>query len=229
MHNPYEKQQGRWPDRGALPDGTHLGERSYPRDRGEQGDFAYRSERGYQGEQRAESGRVYQGDRGYQGDRTYQGERWYQNARGYQTDRGYQVSNPSNLEQSNRTGQRARDSYYASGPSDSTHPTQSPAARQGPGEPPGPSPWAVAGLLGKGPKGYTRSDERIHEEVAELLSQGHLDASGIEVAVKEGEVILQGTVASGHDRRLAEELIEHCRGVKDIDNRLKVGRDPRAP
>ena len=32
---------------------------------------------------------------------------------------------------------------------------------------------------GKGPKGYVRSDERIHEEVAELLSQGHLDASGI--------------------------------------------------
>ena len=229
MQNPHEYPQRRPPARGPLREGAHLGERTYPRDGGEQGDFAYHSDRGYQGDRGADSSRVYQGDRGYQGDRAHPGERWYQNARGYQTDRGYQVGNFPNLEQSNRTGRRTQDSYYASGPTDSTNPTQSPAARQGPGEAPGTYRGRSAELVGKGPKGYARSDERIHEEVVECLSQGHLDASGIEVAVKEGVVILQGAVASRPDRRLAEELVEHCRGIKDIDNRLKVELDPRAP
>lgn len=78
--------------------------------------------------------------------------------------------------------------------------------------------------MGKGPKGYTRSDERIEEEVAQRLAEGYLDSSEIEVTVKNGEVSLQGTVGSKDDRRLAEDLIEHCFGVKDVDNRLKVRR-----
>lgn len=168
-----------------------------------------------------------EGDRGYQGDRAYPGERWYQNDRGYQTDCGYQVCYPPNLDQSNRTGHKAQDLQHAPGPSDSTHPTRSPAARQGPGDAPGRRWPRFAELFGKGPKGYTRSDERIYEEVAERLSEGHLDASGVIVSVKDGEVILQGLVASGRDRRLAEELIESCRGVRDIDNRLKVQREQR--
>lgn len=75
---------------------------------------------------------------------------------------------------------------------------------------------------GKGPKGYVRSDERIHEEVCELLSDGHLDASDIDVTVKDAEVTLMGTVCDRRTKRLAEELLEGVRGIKDIQNQLKV-------
>ena len=77
-------------------------------------------------------------------------------------------------------------------------------------------------FAGKGPKGYVRSDERIHEEVCELLSEGHLDASDIDVAVKDAEVTLRGTVCDRRTKRLAEELVEGVRGIKDIQNQLKV-------
>jgi osmotically-inducible protein OsmY len=76
--------------------------------------------------------------------------------------------------------------------------------------------------IGKGPKGYTRTDERILEEIHERLSMGYLDASEIEVSVKGGEVTLKGTVTSKTERRNAEDAIEDVVGVKEVDNRLKV-------
>jgi hypothetical protein len=77
-------------------------------------------------------------------------------------------------------------------------------------------------FLGKGPKGYTRSDERIREEICERLSEGYLDASDIEVVVQDGEVTLTGSIADRRTKRLAEELADGVRGVKDIENRLKL-------
>jgi len=77
-------------------------------------------------------------------------------------------------------------------------------------------------FVGKGPKGYARSDERIREDICELLSEGHLDASDIEVVVTGGEVTLSGTVSDRQTKRLAEEITDSAQGVKDIENRLKV-------
>jgi osmotically-inducible protein OsmY len=82
----------------------------------------------------------------------------------------------------------------------------------------------IAEHIGKGPKGYSRTDERIQEEVHERLAFGYLDASDIEVTVKNGEVVLKGTVHSKADRRIAEDAIEDVVGVKEVDNRLKVKR-----
>jgi len=79
-------------------------------------------------------------------------------------------------------------------------------------------------FIGKGPKGYMRSDERIREEVCELLSQGYLDASDIEVEVKDGEVTLTGSVYDRRTKRLAEEIAESASGVKDVDVKLKIKR-----
>ena len=76
--------------------------------------------------------------------------------------------------------------------------------------------------IGKGPKGYSRTDERLLEEIHERLSMGYLDASEIEVTVKNGEVVLKGTVSTKSDRRTAEDAIEDVLGVKEIDNRIKV-------
>jgi hypothetical protein len=76
---------------------------------------------------------------------------------------------------------------------------------------------------GKGPKDWTRSDERIREEVCELLSDADdIDASEITVKVENGEVILDGTVDSRWVKREAEDVIWRARGVKDVQNHLRV-------
>lgn len=76
---------------------------------------------------------------------------------------------------------------------------------------------------GKGPKGYTRSDERIKEDVSDaLMEDAELDASDIEVTVKKGEVTLQGQVGNRQDKRRAEECAEMCAGVVDVQNNIKI-------
>jgi|SRR5687768_1833041 osmotically-inducible protein OsmY len=76
---------------------------------------------------------------------------------------------------------------------------------------------------GKGPKSYRRTDDRITEEINDRMSDHpHLDASDIEVVVKEGEVTLTGTVESREAKRLAEDIGEQISGVKNIENRLRV-------
>lgn len=87
-----------------------------------------------------------------------------------------------------------------------------------------PSSWFGEGPhRGVGPKGYVRSDPRIHEQVCEyLMEDPHLDASNIEVAVKDGEVTLSGTVGSRAARRHAETLAESTGGVKHVQNNLRV-------
>jgi hypothetical protein len=78
---------------------------------------------------------------------------------------------------------------------------------------------------GKGPKGYKRSDDRIQEEVCEMLERHPLvDASSIEVTVKDGLVTLSGSVEDRNQKRLAEIAVENCRGVKDVQNRLSFGQ-----
>lgn len=78
---------------------------------------------------------------------------------------------------------------------------------------------------GKGPKGYTRSDERIREDVCDCLSfDDELDASDITVTVKGGEVTLEGTVPDRHAKQRAEDLAEAVGGVRDVDNKLRKNK-----
>jgi osmotically-inducible protein OsmY len=76
---------------------------------------------------------------------------------------------------------------------------------------------------GKGPQGYVRSDERIRESVCEVLTDDHhVDASGIEVTVKNGEVVLSGTVDDRMQKRRAEDIVENLTGVRDVVNQLRI-------
>ncbi len=76
---------------------------------------------------------------------------------------------------------------------------------------------------GKGPKGYQRSDERIHEDINDRMSDDwHLNASSVEVQVKNGDVVLSGTVSSREEKRMAEDLAESISGVKNVENHLRV-------
>lgn len=76
---------------------------------------------------------------------------------------------------------------------------------------------------GVGPKGYSRSDDQIREDVCErLLHDPDVDASEIEVQVQDAQVILTGTVDERSAKWLAEDLAEAASGVKNVVNKLKV-------
>jgi osmotically-inducible protein OsmY len=77
--------------------------------------------------------------------------------------------------------------------------------------------------VGKGPRGWRRSDERILEDVCDLMMlDPDLDASEIEARVSNGEVILEGSVESRWAKRLAEDIAFSAPGVRDVQNRLRV-------
>jgi osmotically-inducible protein OsmY len=76
---------------------------------------------------------------------------------------------------------------------------------------------------GRGPKGYTRSDERIREDVNERLTDDpYVNASEIEVSVSSCEVTLTGTVDSREAKRRAEDIAERVSGVRHVQNNLRV-------
>ena len=78
---------------------------------------------------------------------------------------------------------------------------------------------------GKGPKNYSRSDERIREDVNDRLSDDpFIDASDIDVTVSSGEVTLTGTVDHRSTKRRAEDIAESVSGVKHVENRLRVSQ-----
>jgi osmotically-inducible protein OsmY len=85
---------------------------------------------------------------------------------------------------------------------------------------------ARGGHRGRGPKNYTRSDERIREDINDRLTDyDYIDASDIEVEVKNSEVVLSGTVDSRYEKRLAEDLTDHVAGVRNVENRLRIRRE----
>jgi Flp pilus assembly secretin CpaC len=79
---------------------------------------------------------------------------------------------------------------------------------------------------GKGPRDYHRSEDRIREDVCYRLADDDLvDASDIQVQVKDDEVILSGTVNSREEKRRAEDLAESIYGIRNVENRIRVNRN----
>lgn len=78
---------------------------------------------------------------------------------------------------------------------------------------------------GKGPKGYKRSDDRIREEICEVMSrQGYIDASDIEVMVEGGVVRLTGLVETREEKRALEQMADHVHGVEEVQNEIRLRR-----
>jgi hypothetical protein len=76
---------------------------------------------------------------------------------------------------------------------------------------------------GRGPRNYTRSDDRIRDDINDRLTDhDYLDASDIEVEVNGGEVVLTGTVENRRAKRLAEDIAEDVSGVRNVENRIRV-------
>lgn len=84
-------------------------------------------------------------------------------------------------------------------------------------------PEGLVNYAGVGPKNYHRSDERIYEEICEILTlDPDIDASEIGVEVKDGEVTLRGSVETKTLRGYAEDAVERVFGVKGVHNFIEV-------
>jgi osmotically-inducible protein OsmY len=80
---------------------------------------------------------------------------------------------------------------------------------------------------GRGPKGYTRSDDRLKEMICERLTDDpRIDASDVTVEVNQGIVRLTGAVGERRTKYQIEDLIERCGGVQDVDNQLRIRSSP---
>src|SRR3954471_8673453 len=76
---------------------------------------------------------------------------------------------------------------------------------------------------GRGPKDWSRDDQKVYVEVCERLLRDRLiDARGIEVQVEEGVVILRGEARGAADPALARRLVRETPGVKDVQLELRV-------
>ena len=81
------------------------------------------------------------------------------------------------------------------------------------------------GHKGKGPRGYVRPDNRIFDDVCELLTRDRdIDAREIDVKVEQGIVTLTGKVQDRNTKRFAGEIAGQVSGVRDIFNLLEFDR-----
>jgi hypothetical protein len=86
-----------------------------------------------------------------------------------------------------------------------------------------PDPPLAGSHRGRSPKDSAQLDQRINEDVCERLTEDRfIDASNIDVAVKESEVALSGAVSSRGLKRRAEDLAEMASGVAHVQNNLRV-------
>ena len=84
-------------------------------------------------------------------------------------------------------------------------------------------PGMRMGHRGLGPKNYTRSDERIREDLNERLTDADdIDARGLNVEVSNGVATLTGTVEQRWMKHRAEDIAESCSGVRDVNNQIRV-------
>jgi osmotically-inducible protein OsmY len=198
-----EAERRRWMDE-AERRREREAERLYRRDYGPY-DYGWGSERAW-----AARGYGYPGERGWRGERWESPDRW----RGDYDARRYGYG-----------GETGRDTSW-SGPSSGTYGQHgSPyvpwfGTRWDRGE------WEREGpFVGRGPKGYQRSDTRIREDVCDRLTDApDIDASDVEVTVNNGDVTLSGVVRNREEKRRSEDLVENIAGVRDVHNHLRVSR-----
>ena len=86
------------------------------------------------------------------------------------------------------------------------------------------NPYPTSRAFGRPPRGYKRSDELIRDEICKRLTlTPEIDATDVEVIVRDGEVTLRGTVDDRLTKRLLEDITETTFGVKDVLNEVRIG------
>jgi osmotically-inducible protein OsmY len=166
------------------------------------------------------------------------GERRYQSDRGYREETGYRdFDNPE------WRNDDAGEQYFGTGSHYGGGFGTAPGSRASGAGSPGATGYAREGawsdesdwnpeqespqrasFRGRGPKGYTRSDERLRETICERLTDDpRIDASEIEVDVEQQKVTLRGSVSDRYTKYAVEELVENT-GAREIENELRVRR-----
>lgn len=85
--------------------------------------------------------------------------------------------------------------------------------------------WERGPYRGLAPRGYSRSDERIREDICdELTRRPDIDPGRLTVTVAGAEVTLEGAVEDLASRRLADDIATHCAGVRQVHNHLRIER-----
>ena len=96
----------------------------------------------------------------------------------------------------------------------------------------GPEPGGVHhledGNFGQPEEGFAHSDDRIKELVREALADDdHIDASHIEVVVKNSEVMLTGLVDERWQKQRAEAVVARLTGIKSVQNQVRCRSERR--
>ncbi|WP_231906812.1 BON domain-containing protein [Cupriavidus sp. D384] len=89
------------------------------------------------------------------------------------------------------------------------------------------SDWFGPGAVEKrtGPRGYTRTDERIRDEICERLTfTTGIDVREVSVEVDKGKVTLGGTVHTRGQKYDIEDLADNTFGVTEVENNIRVQR-----
>lgn len=157
------------------------------------------------------------------------GRHWARAAQGWLERAGDEVQRQASRTRSDRDLQ----SDYGTGGYDQVDPGQSGygygfGADYGHGAEshPGGRDFGGRDYRGVGPRNYTRSDERIREDLNERLTEAYdLDAGDITVEVADGVATLGGSVPQRWMKHRAEDLVDACIGVRDVQNRILVGGD----
>lgn len=93
----------------------------------------------------------------------------------------------------------------------------------------GGQPGEQRDFRGRGPRDYTRSDERLREDICERLTDDpYVDASDIDIKVEGGEVTLSGRIDDRWLKYHVEDVVDRCPGVKEIHNQLSARRAERS-
>ena len=89
-----------------------------------------------------------------------------------------------------------------------------------------PRPWGEGQRpQWRGPKNYTRSDDRIREDLCDRLAERHdIDVGEVMVRVQNGEVTIEGTAIDRRHKYVIEQIADAVPGVKDVSNQIRLKR-----
>jgi osmotically-inducible protein OsmY len=85
-------------------------------------------------------------------------------------------------------------------------------------------------ILGAASLAHRRSDKSIRDSILRAIAQASwLEVEDISVVVEHGEVQFAGSIPEPRLRAALREIARRCRGVRSVDDSLRVVGSPDAP
>jgi osmotically-inducible protein OsmY len=78
-------------------------------------------------------------------------------------------------------------------------------------------------FVGRGPRSYRRTDDKIIDDICERLTRDpRVDATFVEIKTNQGEVTITGVVGSWEEKQWAGEIAADVFGVQCVQNELRI-------